>query len=95
MNFLKLSVTAIMILVLCVPAAVAEDMGVTKSPLPGCTGEGVVKTPESSVEEPGDIGKRAHTNIKIFVPPCPSQSEVHPGAGSSGEAPTPDASPPR
>jgi len=29
---------------------------------------GKVFTPDSSIEKPGDIGKRAHTNIKLFMP---------------------------
>jgi kumamolisin len=29
---------------------------------------GQVRTPESSIEHEGDIGRRAHTNIKFFVP---------------------------
>ena len=29
---------------------------------------GKVFTPDSSIEKPGDIGKRAHTNIKLFLP---------------------------
>ena len=29
---------------------------------------GKVFTPDSSIEKPGDVGKRAHTNIKLFMP---------------------------
>ena len=29
---------------------------------------GQVVTPESSIEQPGDAGVRAHTNIQIFIP---------------------------
>lgn len=32
------------------------------------TGRGTVITPESSVERPADIGIRAHTNVKLFIP---------------------------
>jgi len=31
-------------------------------------GGGQVWTPRSSIEEPGDVGVRAHTNIQIFTP---------------------------
>src|SRR5208283_5857229 len=30
-------------------------------------GAGHVEIPESSIEQPGDNGKNAHTNIKLFV----------------------------
>ena len=53
---------------------------------------GQVVIPESSVEKPGDVGKRAHTNIEIFVtrpgtvltPPSPGS----PGAGPPSKLPS-------
>lgn len=29
---------------------------------------GRIVTPPSGIEKPGDVGKRAHTNVEIFVP---------------------------
>src|SRR5262245_61703882 len=42
---------------------------------------GQVVIPESSIEKPGDVGKRGHTNIEIFVP--------HPGTLLTPPSPTP------
>ena len=30
--------------------------------------KGAIITPSSSIEKPGDIGQRAHTNFVLFVP---------------------------
>ena len=35
---------------------------------------GKVVTPDSSIERPADVGKRAHTNIKVFLPTKPLQN---------------------
>lgn len=35
---------------------------------------GKVFTPDSSIERPADVGKRAHTNIKVFLPTKPLQN---------------------
>ena len=46
------------------------------------TGRGTVITPESSIERAGDIGVRAHTNTKIFIPEGGlQQSAVSPFVG--------------
>lgn len=95
MNFLKLSLVATAMLASLIGAALAEDWSIKGPPPPGWRGEGVVKTPESSVPKPGDTGERAHTNTKIFVPTFPSPPNVQPGTGGSGQAPPPDATPPR
>jgi hypothetical protein len=49
---------------------------------------GQVVTPGSSIEKPGDVGVRAHTNIQLFIPdrsppgpPSPSR-----GGGEGGAA---------
>ena len=47
---------------------------------------GQVVIPESSVEKPGDVRKRAHTNIEIFVP-HPRTVLTPPSPGSPGVGP--------
>jgi hypothetical protein len=58
--------------------AAAEDLSIKKPPPAGWHGEGVVITPGSSVAKPGDAGKRAHTNTKIFKPVDPTTPDKHP-----------------
>ena len=50
-------------------------------------GAGQVSIPESSIEKPGDVGVRAHTNIQIFVPNRgPDRAQAPSGNGSPGGA---------
>jgi kumamolisin len=63
-------------------ALAAPDMHATVETVPG----GMLITPGSSIERPEDIGKRMHTNIKIFVP----NGRASPGATSpTGPGDTP------
>ncbi|MGH6789119.1 MAG: hypothetical protein ACRECC_05495 [Pseudolabrys sp.] len=71
------------------PAA-ADDLSVKQSAPPGWHGEGVVVTPESSVPKPGDAGKRAHTNTKVFVPTYGASKK----RGSNGDS-APEPTQPR
>ena len=51
---------------------------------------GTVVVPNSSVEHPGDVGVRAHTNFLIFVPAAKGGRQPQPYAGSAtptGETP--------
>jgi hypothetical protein len=51
-------------------------------------GAGQVSTPNSSVEKPGDVGKRAHTNIQIFTPKrSPAGTQPSPGRGAPLRSP--------
>jgi len=45
---------------------------------------GKVITPDSSIEKPGDLGKRAHTNIQVFVPTKPFKNAQPFGPPFSG-----------
>jgi len=48
---------------------------------------GQVSTPESSIEQPGDTGVRAHTNIEIFTPKGgPAGGQAAPGGTGPGAA---------
>ena len=48
-------------------------------------GAGQVVTPGSSIQQPGDIGVRAHTNIEIFIPNQGATGrQVSPGSGGPG-----------
>jgi hypothetical protein len=48
---------------------------------------GQVSTPGSSIEQPGDTGVRAHTNIQIFVPKGgPAGGQAAPGSAAPGAA---------
>jgi hypothetical protein len=73
--------------VACVAVAAAMTLTVV-----GCAAAqaapdgGHVVIPESSVEKPGDVGKRAHTNIEIFVP-RPGTVLTPPSPGSPGVGP--------
>jgi hypothetical protein len=52
-------------------------------------GAGQVSTPESSIEKPGDIGVRAHTNTQIFIPnQSANGAPAPPGSGDPGAAGT-------
>ncbi len=45
---------------------------------------GKVFTPDSSIERPGDIGMRGHTNIHVFLPTKPMENLQSTGAPYSG-----------
>ena len=62
--------------------AAADDLSVKQSAPPGWHGEGVVVTPESSVPKPGDAGKRAHTNTKVFVPTYGTSKKKQPNGSA-------------
>jgi kumamolisin len=47
---------------------------------------GKVFTPDSSIERPSDLGKRAHTNIRVFLPTKPLQNAQPFGPPFSGYA---------
>jgi kumamolisin len=47
---------------------------------------GKVFTPDSSIEKPGDLGKRAHTTIRVFLPTQPLQNAQPFGPPFSGYA---------
>ncbi len=47
---------------------------------------GKIITPDSSIEKPGDIGKRAHTNIHMLLPATPFQDAQTVGPPYSGYA---------
>jgi hypothetical protein len=52
------------------------------------SGAGQVWTPGSSVEKPGDVGVRAHSNIQIFSPKRrPADARTPSGGGAAGSAP--------
>ncbi len=68
-------------------AAAARLLAAGVADAQAAPGGGQVVIPQSSVEKPGDVGKRAHTNIEIFVP--------NPGTGLTPPAPpSPGAGPP-
>lgn len=48
--------------------------------------DGKVLIPDSSVEKPTDIGRAAHTNIRVFLPATPMRSEQTAGPPYSGFA---------
>jgi hypothetical protein len=72
-------------------AAVAAGCARAQTPSDG----GQVSIPRSSVEQPADVGNRAHTNVEIFVPrqvgtatqpaspPAPPGDARNPKAGGS------------
>jgi hypothetical protein len=65
------------------PLAVAAAVtlaAVTSAHADTAASGGQVVIPESSVEKPGDVGKRGHTNIEIFVP-RPGLTPPSPGVG--------------
>jgi kumamolisin len=47
---------------------------------------GKVVTPDSSIAKPSDLGKRAHTNIHVFMPATPMQDAQPQGPPFSGYA---------
>ena len=47
---------------------------------------GKVFTPDSSIEKPSDLGKRAHTNIQLFLPTEPMKNAQPLGPPFSGAA---------
>jgi hypothetical protein len=71
--------------------------------LPGLAGHaqtapngGRIITPPSGIEIPGDVGKRAHTNVEIFAPNGKAGLRLparpagrEPGAGAPPASPTP------
>ncbi len=54
-------------------------------------GAGVVKVPRSSIERPGDVGVRGHTNLEIFVPDRPVSPQPPPKEFYSNEGQVPPA----
>ena len=55
---------------------------------------GQISTPQSSIEQPGDVGVRAHTNIQIFTPnPASRGAQTLPGSGhpAAPASPSPQA----
>jgi len=48
--------------------------------------DGKVLIPDSSIEKPTDIGRAAHTNIRVFLPATPPRSEQTAGPPYSGYA---------
>jgi predicted small lipoprotein YifL len=45
---------------------------------------GQVWTPPSSVQQPGDTGNRAHTNVEVFTPPPGTVPPPPPPNSTSG-----------
>jgi hypothetical protein len=71
-------------------ALLAAGAGYAQAP----PGAGQVVTPGSSIEEPGDTGVRAHTNIQIFIPnQGPASGQSPPGDASPGAASSPTQQP--
>lgn len=72
-------------------AAAARLLAAGVADAQAAPGGGQVVIPQSSVEKPGDIGKRAHTNIEIFVPNpgtgLPPPAPPSPGVGPRQTAP--------
>ena len=58
----------------------------TPAPAQSPQRHGTVIIPESSIEHPEDIGVRAHTNIRIFVPDVVEPSSYPPGENPSSIA---------
>ena len=48
---------------------------------------GQVVTPGSSIEKPGDMGVRAHTNFQIFIPNQPPPRSGSPAADQVPQVP--------
>jgi len=48
--------------------------------------DGKVLIPDSSIEKPTDIGRAAHTNVRVFLPATPPQREQTAGPPYSGYA---------
>ena len=57
----------------------AADTGYAQVP----SGAGQVWIPDSSVEKPGDVGVRAHSNIQIFSPKRRPADARTPSGGSA------------
>lgn len=56
----------------------------TPTSTPARSGEAKVVVPESSVEHPGDVGVRAHTNYEILVPSGGFRTQPTPGSPRAG-----------
>jgi hypothetical protein len=70
--------------------ALAQSSSPSPTPPSAKSGEGSIVIPESSVEHPGDIGVRGHTNVQIFVP---ASAPVPPANADGTPAPLPSFSP--
>jgi hypothetical protein len=69
MKAFPIAMTAMIVVCTGVASRAADrDLSIKQAPPPGWQGRGTVVTPESSVEKPGDAGKKAHTNTRIFKP---------------------------
>jgi hypothetical protein len=69
MKAFPIAVATMLVVCAAVPSRAADnDPSIKQSPPPGWHGQGIVVTPESSIEKPGDAGQKAHTNTKIFKP---------------------------
>ena len=72
-------VAALVLMVLAGAFSIAcSDEDRAERKVPG----GTVTTPESSVQKPGDVGVRSHSNVEIFTPnekppPQPPSSELY------------------
>ncbi|HVZ54734.1 MAG TPA: hypothetical protein VG986_22400 [Pseudolabrys sp.] len=80
----SIAVAALAVGALQVPAF-GEETSIKGPPPPGWHGEGVLKTPDSSIPKSGESG-RAHTNTQIFVPVFPPKTNNEPGATGSGNS---------
>jgi hypothetical protein len=77
---------------LLLPAAglLAVTSVYAQAPSPG----GQVSIPESSTEQPSDVGVRTHTNIQIFIPnQGADRAPAAPGAGTGSTALGPSGRP--
>ncbi len=54
---------------------------------------GQVSIPNSSIEKPGDVGVRAHTNTQIFIPR--RRAPTAPDSGSNGDVASPSPQSPK
>ncbi|MFZ0888395.1 MAG: hypothetical protein WA005_08080 [Candidatus Binataceae bacterium] len=63
-------------------ATSARAQNSSANPTPAKSGEGRVIIPESAIEHPGDIGVRAHTPLRIFVPASAASTAQPPGEGA-------------
>jgi kumamolisin len=72
---------------LCSVAVLTASLAVTSlAPAQIRPAGGKVFTPDSSIEKPTDLGKRAHTNIHLFLPAKPMQNAQPQGPPFSGYA---------
>ena len=72
---------------LCFPAFVLALLAASEGHGQTSSGGGQVTTPQSTIEKPGDIGVRAHTNIQIFTPNRGPDGTQAPQGGPAGGTP--------